>query len=49
MKRKLIRIVALVGMAFSMAGCVFMCAGCQTRVTWEKYPETALPIQGCAR
>lgn len=45
MKRKLIRIVAFIGMAFSMAGCVFMCAGCQTRVTWEKYPETALPIQ----
>lgn len=29
-----------------MGGCnaIIMC-GCQTRVTWEKYPETAHPIQ----
>lgn len=45
MKRKLIRIVALVGMAVSMAGCVFMCAGCQTRITAEKFAEVAHPIQ----
>lgn len=45
MKRKLVRIVALVGMAVSMAGCVFMCAGCQTRITAEKFAEVAHPIQ----
>ena len=45
MKKRLIRACALLGMAASMAGCVFVFAGCQTRVVWEKYPETALPIQ----
>lgn len=45
MKRKMFRIVALVGMAVSMAGCVFMCAGCQTRITAEKFAEVAHPIQ----
>ena len=45
MKMKLIRIVAFLGMAVSMAGCVFMCAGCQTRITAEKYAEVAHPIQ----
>ena len=45
MKKKAIRIIALLGMAVSMAGCVFMCAGCQTAIEWEKRPETAIPIQ----
>lgn len=39
MKRKLVRIVALIGMA------VVMCAGCQTRITAEKFAEVAHPIQ----
>ena len=41
MKMKLIRIVAFLG----MAGCVFMGAGCQTRITAEKFAEVAHPIQ----
>jgi hypothetical protein len=45
MKEKMIKIVALLGMAISMAGCVFMCAGCQTRITAEKFAESAHPIQ----
>ena len=38
MKRKLIRIVALLGVS------VVMCAGCQTRITAEKFAEVAHPI-----
>lgn len=39
MKRKLFRIVALLGVS------VVMCAGCQTRITAEKFAEVAHPIQ----
>ena len=39
MKRKMFRIVALLGVS------VVMCAGCQTRITAEKFAEVAHPIQ----
>ena len=39
MKRKMVRIVALLGVS------VVMCAGCQTRITAEKFAEVAHPIQ----
>ena len=38
---KIIGTIALLG----VCGCnMLLCTGCQTRVTWEKYPEKALPI-----
>lgn len=39
MKRKIFRIVALLGVS------VVMCAGCQTRITAEKFAEVAHPIR----
>ena len=39
MKRKMFRIFALLGVS------VVMCAGCQTRITAEKFAEVAHPIQ----
>jgi hypothetical protein len=44
-KRKLINALCAL-MLTALTGCVaFVFVGCQTRVTWEKNPETALPIQ----
>lgn len=45
MKQRIIKAIATVAL-LALAGCnaIFLC-GCQTRVTWEKNPETALPIQ----
>lgn len=42
----MIRTCALLAAVACMAGCVVVCTGCQTRVTWTKNPETAMPIQG---
>lgn len=39
MKKRLIKLAALAGVAVSM------CAGCQTRITAEKFAENAHPIQ----
>ena len=45
MKRKLIHALCALVLT-TLTGCVaFVFVGCQTRVTWEKNPETALPIQ----
>ena len=36
--RKLMTMIAL-------AACAAAMTGCQTRITWEKNPETAMPVQ----
>ena len=45
MKTNALQIVTGCLGALASAGCVLIVSGCQTRVTWEKNPETALPIQ----
>jgi hypothetical protein len=45
MKTKALQIVTGCLGAIATAGCILVVAGCQTRITWEKNPETALPIQ----
>lgn len=40
--KKLMMLAALVPL---VGGCILVVSGCQTRITWEKNPETALPIQ----
>jgi hypothetical protein len=45
MKQRIIKSICALALA-ATAGCVcIIVAGCQTRVTWEKHPETALPIK----
>ena len=45
MKNRIAKAVGALAM-LGMGGCVALVfIGCQTRVTWEKNPETALPIQ----
>ena len=45
MKQRIIKAMCALALA-ATTGCVaFVFVGCQTRVTWEKNPETALPIQ----
>ena len=45
MKQKLIKTISALAL-FAITGCVALVfIGCQTRVTWTKNPETALPIQ----
>lgn len=45
MKRKILKLLCTLALV-AIGGCVALVfVGCQTRVTWEKYPETALPIQ----
>lgn len=45
MKNKILKTVCAIALA-ATTGCVaFVFVGCQTRVTWTKHPETALPIQ----
>ena len=45
MKHIILKAMSTLALA-ATTGCVaFVFAGCQTRVTWEKNPETALPIQ----
>jgi hypothetical protein len=45
MKQRIIKSICALAM-LGMTGCVaFVFCGCQTRVTWEKNPETAHPIQ----
>ncbi|MBO7686542.1 MAG: hypothetical protein J6V72_09170 [Kiritimatiellae bacterium] len=45
MRSKIIKSLFTLAM-LGVGGCVaFVFVGCQTRATWEKYPETALPIQ----
>lgn len=46
MKTRIVRACALLAVAACLTGCVVVCTGCQTRVTWTKNPETAMPIQG---
>lgn len=45
MKTKALQIATGCLGALASAGCILVVSGCQTRVTWEKNPETALPIQ----
>ena len=45
MKKIIIKSISAL-LLLAICGCVaFVFVGCQTRVTWEKNPETALPIQ----
>lgn len=45
MKQRIIKSICALAL-LCVGGCnVLFFAGCQTRVTWEKNPETALPIQ----
>ena len=45
MKSKILKSLCTLALVL-VGGCVALVfVGCQTRVTWEKYPETALPIQ----
>jgi len=45
MKNRIIHAIGIVAL-LGIGGCnAFFLCGCQTRVTWEKNPETALPIQ----
>lgn len=45
MKKIILKSISALALA-ATTGCVALVfAGCQTRVTWEKHPETALPIQ----
>lgn len=45
MKQRIIKTICALAL-LGIGGCnVLFFAGCQTRVTWEKNPETALPIQ----
>jgi hypothetical protein len=45
MKQRIIKSICALTLA-ATTGCVALVfVGCQTRVTWEKNPETALPIQ----
>ena len=44
MKHIILKAMSTLALA-ATAGCVALFVGCQTRVTWEKNPETALPIQ----
>jgi hypothetical protein len=45
MKQRIIKSICALALA-ATSGCVALVfVGCQTRVTWEKNPETALPIQ----
>lgn len=45
MKQRIIKTICTLALA-ATTGCVALVfVGCQTRVTWEKHPETALPIQ----
>lgn len=42
------RVCAGIGILWMLFGAIAagnLVGGCQTRITWEKYPETALPIQ----
>ena len=41
------RVCAGLAILWALCGATLagMLVGCQTRITWEKYPETALPIQ----
>lgn len=42
------RVCAGIGILWMLCGATLaglLVGGCQTRITWEKYPETALPIQ----
>ena len=45
MNTKALQIVTGCLGAIATAGCILVVSGCQTRITWEKNPETALPIQ----
>lgn len=45
MKKILVKLISVL-LLLAICGCVALVfVGCQTRVTWEKNPETALPIQ----
>lgn len=45
--KRLLKKILCVAALLAIGGCTaFMICGCQTRVTWTKHPETALPIQG---
>lgn len=45
MKKILVKSIGAI-LLLAICGCVaFVFVGCQTRVTWERNPETALPIQ----
>ena len=45
MKQRIIKTICALAL-LGIGGCnMLFFAGCQTRVTWEKHPETALPIQ----
>lgn len=45
MKQRIIKSISALAL-FAITGCVALVfVGCQTRVTWEKLAETALPIQ----
>lgn len=45
MKQRIIKSICALAL-LGIGGCnMLFFAGCQTRVTWEKYPETAHPIQ----
>ena len=45
MKQRIIKAISALAL-FAITGCVALVfIGCQTRVTWTKNPETALPIQ----
>ena len=45
MKKILVKLISVI-LLLAACGCVALVfVGCQTRVTWEKNPETALPIQ----
>ena len=45
MKKIIIKSISAI-LLLAICGCVaFVFVGCQTRVTWTKHPETALPIQ----
>ena len=45
MKQRIIKTICALAL-LGIGGCnMLFFAGCQTRVTWEKYPETAHPIQ----
>ena len=45
MKRVIMKVFSVAALLV-IGGCVALVfVGCQTRVTWERYPETALPVQ----